>query len=196
MGINEILSALEAEGKKKEEKILADARQRAAEAEAAARLEVKEKRDAELSGQRTQAEQERTKIVTAAKLESKRKKLQAMAAMTQEVIDTAEKELGQVPDNSGYEAVFEALAKEVYGTSFEGGLAEVDPRDKNLADRVLRNIGFQGKIEANLACKGGLVLTAADHKVVADNRFEARLQRSEDFLRTQISLWLFGEEGT
>lgn len=195
MGISEILAALEAEGEKKEEEILAEARQQAAEAEAIARLEAKEKRERELKNREALAELERTRKVTAAKLEAKRKKLQAVANLTQEVLDEAGRRLGGLRNGPDYERIFEALASEICDPGFEAGVAEVDRSDKEVAAKVLPRVGFQGEIKPDLKSHGGLILTAADRKVVADNRFEGRLKRSEEFLRGKISRWLFGEGG-
>lgn len=63
----------------------------------------------------------------------------------------------------------------------------VDPRDRDLLERSLHDLGLPLAVEPALETWGGLVAHSADGRIVVNNTLEARLERALPFLRRDLA---------
>ncbi len=112
----------------------------------------------------------RHSIFSDAEIETRSKKLFVYQALDQALHAAAVKQLGLLRDQQ-YAEIFETLVHELPDRQWEK--VRVNPVDCDLA------AGFFPKniIQADAAVSGGLIVTAAEGRIIVDNTFEKRLKR-------------------
>lgn len=110
-----------------------------------------------------------------------------------QVFDTAGEHLAGLRDRDSYDSLFRALVEEaVTAVEEEPVILHVDGRDEQLCSRILRELGFECEIVADLECTGGLCAGTSDGRVMVRNTFESRLERAKDLLRRDLYGTLYG----
>ena len=69
----------------------------------------------------------------------------------------------------------------------------MDPRDEQLAQRVLKEKGMDLPVVADLTCAGGVMVSDSEDRVHIVNTFDERLQRARERMKLEIADILFGE---
>jgi vacuolar-type H+-ATPase subunit E/Vma4 len=188
MALQDLLAAIEAESAAEAarlrdqraqaaEAILADARRRAAELEAAA--------VAAADNQERQAGEQRLAAARAAASERLR---QAHEAAYQQIMSDVRDRLDAVRDRGDYPEILAALIAEARAVLPAAVVVRVGPADEPLARRLLRGDGKipdEVAIEPALSCAGGAEVTDAAGATAA-NTVEGRLAAAEPALRALI----------
>lgn len=110
-----------------------------------------------------------------------------------QVFDTAGEHLAGLRDSEFYDSLFRALVEEaVTAVEEEPITLHVDRRDERLCSRIVRDLGLDCEIVADLECTGGLCAGTGDGSVMVRNTFESRLERAKDLLRRDLHGTLYG----
>jgi len=111
-----------------------------------------------------------------------------------DAFEAAAEDLSGIRSKPGYEALFERLlteaVHEVRGKEF---IFHIDPRDRDLCNRIIQDHQFSGIIRPDLETAGGLIVCSSDERIMVHNTIESRLERAKDVYRMDILLELTGE---
>jgi vacuolar-type H+-ATPase subunit E/Vma4 len=184
MALAEILAALWAEGDDEIARLTADRDATVARLIESAREEAKEV-EAGAARARDEALSNDAGVVRhRAELHVERRLQEAREALFQEILGLARDRLSRYRNDAGYPATFAALLHECATFLGKIHVVMVDPRDKELAEDVLADLG-SAELQPSLECWGGVV--AHDGKgVFVRNTFEDRLERAEADLRREV----------
>jgi vacuolar-type H+-ATPase subunit E/Vma4 len=190
MAIEDILKTLDEQADAESEAVLSEAREHA-------KLIVEEgEREAQQihAGFARQVERvataEAAKVVNASRLEAKMIVSSVKGDSVASVFDEAGAKLPSVRD-SGYDALFAALAAEAFGGVDGPVIVRVRPADEPLARSAAEKAGLPATIEATLETEGGLVVEASDGRVIRRNTLEDRLDRSRQLIQAEVAKVLF-----
>jgi V/A-type H+/Na+-transporting ATPase subunit E len=138
---------------------------------------------------------ERNKKLYAAREEVKEHIATGREEAFQKVFQKAGTQLSSVRASQAYEAGFSAmLAEIIHGLGDEGISLHIDKRDEELCRRLLKKLGKDIEIIADLTSMGGLNGSTKDGRIIVHNTFEDRLKRAREHMRTNIFLALFGDQ--
>jgi vacuolar-type H+-ATPase subunit E/Vma4 len=191
MALQDIVRALEEQADAECREILENAKLQAKSITTEAKEEAdrirQRKVDQAEAGVKTKAAQ----VVNAARLENKRDVAALKDRGISDVFIGALEALGKIRDGKGYEALFSALVQEALA-GVEGHVdVEVDPRDKKIAESVLRGMGVDFALEPDLTTAGGAVIVAGDRRVFRRNTLEDRLEKVRKIAQSQTAEILF-----
>jgi vacuolar-type H+-ATPase subunit E/Vma4 len=131
-------------------------------------------------------------IVNAARLENKRD----IAALKEKAIDTtfddARGTLAGLRDKGGYEDLFRRLADEALAGVTEPVSVQVDPRDEQVARKVLDATGADYTLDPSIAAAGGLVAVLGEGRIYRRNTFDDRLDKVRHVAQSQVAEIIFG----
>jgi len=196
-GAELIIAEINREAERQIEGILAEAKKEAESLMAEARERAELRASWILRKARTQAEIERQRIVAAAKLEVRKRKLEVQERLIRETIEGLRERLRSMPDDEYFGVLVDLLRE---------AIAELGGREFRVSgnERTLRLIeekkeelkGELGDVELHLGepidSMGGVVVMKPDGSVRVDNTFEARMERFGEELRTAVARALFG----
>lgn len=201
MTLYAILEAIRAEGDSQVREIEKQAYIQCNEILANTRMEAEQvKKDAHMKAV-APAFKERARIIQRARLEA----LQVLGNAREEFVDSAlaqiHTQLENIRTDKSYPKILQRLTKEAL-SELKGSLKahgmiqlEADPRDREVLDSTLYNMGLELSIRYVSASWGGLYAKSEDERVVAINTLEARLERATPYLRRFLSA-LFENKGT
>jgi len=142
-----------------------------------------------------QADSLKRQIIGAAELEARNSQLKALEKAVVEVFESAVKELHRVPAQR-YQDAMARFVRE--GLDVIGADAKVYCRseDRQVVSAVIRTVASgQSKVvldDKSISTIGGVVMSSPDGSVRFDNTFEARLERTRQALRMDVSSVLTG----
>ncbi len=140
-----------------------------------------------------QAEVERNRQTYLATEEVKTATSHVKEQLLHNAFDAAAEELSGIRSEPGYPALFERLlteaVHEVRGKEF---IFRIDPRDRDLCNRIIQDHQFSGIIKPDLETAGGLVVCSSDERIMVHNTIESRLDRAKDVYRMDILQELTG----
>jgi vacuolar-type H+-ATPase subunit E/Vma4 len=163
-------AALIAAAEDEADRVLARARERAAE---------EEKRLAGSLDDRLRTE--RARIVSRGQLEAAQARRAAREEVFQQLLAGVVDRLGEVRRSARYAAVMASLLDEAISTMPEARVIRVDPADSDVVERALVAQGLDLTVELEDYPQGGLVLAAPGRTI--DNRLATRLERAGSHLR-------------
>jgi len=188
-----ILAAIQATGDAKIHEIEAQAYQQANVIRSEAHFEAERIMKKAQAAAFQPASRERARIIHRARLDS----LQILGNLRESLVDAALDQtrgrLAVIRTHPSYQTVLRRLTREALDeldSSLEkSGSAqlEADPRDKELLDSILLDMGFNLKVGYTLHCWGGLIAKSQDSRVVVINTLEARLERATPYLRHYLA---------
>jgi vacuolar-type H+-ATPase subunit E/Vma4 len=195
MPINEMLDALEQDGKEACQKILSDARAEAkriieeieeagAEREKALLAETKKKLEKERSKAFKKSNFSVNKIITEKKEE-----------LIETLFNKLEDDIKAKLTSSDSPDIFKKLAVEAIAclkTSQKEIIVSVNKKDIDSAKKVLGELNVQYSIDDGLDTVGGLKVKSFDGKIAVDNTFESRANKAKQLLKSEINNLLFG----
>jgi V/A-type H+-transporting ATPase subunit E len=194
MSIEDILQALDDQCREECQEIFNRAQAEAKHILDRAQEEAAEIREARLNKVRAEARSEATSILYSARLKSKNEIIRAKEKVVEKALEEAEKRLVDLRNHEGYPAILTDLVQE--GISRVSGKVHVhvDPADKKLAESILRDLGLEHEILADIQTIGGAIVSDVDGRVMIINTIEERLNRAREKLRLEVSGILFEEE--
>lgn len=199
MSLEAILAAIRASGEKQVEEIEQRARDEAAAVLADAHREAQKARREAREQAVLPAYRERARIIHRARLDRLRTVGDAREAAIDAALERVRRSLAQLRADPGYPAILRRLVKQAL-SELQGSLEditrarlEVDPRDEELMERILRELDLSLCVTYRLDCWGGLIARSEDGRIVVINTLESRLERASPFLRRYLAA-LF-EEG-
>lgn len=184
MALVEILAALRSEGDEEIARITAENDAALAGLTQTAREQAKQAEAAAATARDESLTKDAAIIRNRAELHVARRLQEAREAVFQEILGLARDRLSRFRNDPAYLATLAVLAKEC--ATFLGTIDVVmaDPRDEELVEKVLSDLG-PAEFRLSLECWGGIV--AHDGKgVFVRNTLEDRLRRAEPDLRRQI----------
>lgn len=194
MSVEDILQALDEECRAECQEIFRRAEQEAKQILEKAQEEAESIRQARLARIRAEAQSEATSILYSARLRAKNSIIQAKERMAEKALREAVQAMDALRSREDYPEVLSRLIEE--GLSRLGGrvVVHVDPADRGLAEDILRRLGVDFEVRADIETRGGAVLSDPEERVRVINTVEERLNRAREKLRLQVSALLFGEE--
>jgi vacuolar-type H+-ATPase subunit E/Vma4 len=191
MAIEDILKALEEQGKAEAEDILAAAREQASGIEEDAKALAARTKAATVDAASSQMQARTSHRINAARLEARRTvasvKEQAIAGVYGEALGRLDS-LRASPD---YPRLFASLAAEALEGIQGDVVFIVDPADEALAADVLASSGFVGMVEATASTRGGLTVAANGGTMFRRNTVEDRLDKYQEAGRASVAGVLF-----
>lgn len=191
MPLEEMLRALEREGVAECEQIVAKGREQADKILEEARAEADRYRQDYLTRAALAAQVEEGRILKAARFTVKKEIIKAKEAAIEEVFLEASRRLEAIRQSPRYGEIFAQLAREAL-MGVEGAVrVRIDPRDEELARRLLTEMGVTFTLEATGHWAGGLEVYSEDGRVGVVNTFEARLEKVRRRMKAEIADLLF-----
>lgn len=192
MALEDILKALDEEGKRECEEILERAKQNAKRILTEAKEEAQRIKQAEIAKVTAGLEGERSKVLNIARLAVKKEVIRAKEEVIQEVFSETENRLKRLGESSDYPRILESLILETL-QDVEGKIkVEVDKKDLSLAKSILDKKGIDYSLEADPSSRAGIQVTTEDGRITITNTFDSRLEKVRQFLKSEITTVLFG----
>lgn len=189
MSLQAILDAIYASGADQVREIEAHTQARVEEVLAAAESEAWRLREESRAAAAAPATAARARILYPARLEA----LQIVGKIREELVDTVlgqtEERLAGMRTEDLYAPMLRQLTEEAL-TELNGSphetentRLEADPRDRELLEGILQDLGLELQLSYELGCWGGLTARSEDGRVVVVNTLETRLERGTPHLR-------------
>jgi len=198
MPINEMLAALEEEGKEVCKKILSDARVQAKQVnkdaeDAAAFLEQEliEEADTKLNLERSKVFKVANFSVNKVVIEKKEEMIKSLFDKITETIKV------QMQDSNSSRNILKELTNEavsIIKSDKKELIVSVNKKDIDNAKQIFDDLNIQCRIEDNSDIISGLKIRTADGKIAVDNTIESRAQKAWQLLKPEIVDLLFGEK--
>lgn len=191
MKLDKMLKALEAEAKESADKVIAEVKAQAKEILAEAKKNGEEQADRVLEKVNQKLKLEQSKTLSNANFEAKKAVLEAKEEVIEKLFAKTKKEAAQ--DLGSDAEFFKGLAKEAL-SKFDGQEVKVlvNPKSKDMAEKVMSEIGGHFSVENSLNSIGGLKMISQETKVIVDNTIESRLEKVRQLYEPQIISELFG----
>jgi vacuolar-type H+-ATPase subunit E/Vma4 len=199
VSLEAILEAIETDGLARVREIERRAQEEVEEILAAAQADAERLRQEACAAEAAPAALECARIIQGARLEGLRVVGEEREALVETALQQARGRLSKVRGDRAYSRALRQLVEEALdglgrsaGES-RGASLEVDPRDREAVESILRALGAGVAVRYDLDCMGGVIARSEDGRVNVLNTLEARLTRAEPFLRR--SLGALFEEG-
>jgi vacuolar-type H+-ATPase subunit E/Vma4 len=194
MSIEDILQALDDQCRQECQEIFSRAESEAKQIIEKAQVEAEGIRQARLGKVRAEAESETTSMLYSARLKSKNAIIRAKEEIAERALMDAEGHLSDLRSQQDYPVILEGLIQEGLTRISGKVILRVDPTDRELADSIMRKLGPEYELFADIETIGGAVVSDADGRVQIINTVEERLNRAREKLRMEVSGILFGDE--
>jgi V/A-type H+-transporting ATPase subunit E len=192
--LTDLLIAMEESITERNHEIMKQAHQDAEEIKRVAEEKAETIKRSHLESAEESGEQERNKLINAAKSEKKINLIRAKDELMQRAFAEAKKSLDGFRDHEDYNEHFKSLIEEAM-RELEGEPVRlhIDGRDENLCKQILDELNVNSEIVVDLTSAGGLNVSTRDEKVVVFNTIESRLAKAREFLERQIFATLYGD---
>jgi vacuolar-type H+-ATPase subunit E/Vma4 len=164
-----------------------------------ARLEAQPIEDQARSLAIAPAFKEKARILHRARLEALRIVGDAREALVDAALDQLRGRLAGSRSDASYPSVMRRITHEALA-ELEDSIHDlahvqlaVDPRDRELVENILHEMGLEIPVRFELDCIGGLIAESEDREIVVINTLEARLERAIPSLRRYLAA-LFEDE--
>jgi vacuolar-type H+-ATPase subunit E/Vma4 len=199
MSLRSILGKIRASGEAQILEIEKNAQSRKSAILAQAQMEAHQVEEDAKEAASTPAVAERARILHRSRLDA----LRIVGNVRKELVDLAIARTGErlssMRADPSYPEVFRMLMHETLTELASSGTDKVqlaaDPRDRELLEKILSDLGLNPSVSYELNCWGGLIAMSLDGRVVVINTFESRLERATAILRYRL-VTLFEEKHT
>ncbi len=191
MALDDMLKALEEEGKQQQGDILETSRAQAREIIKAAEAQASDIEQAHLDKMNKAINDETTKLLAEAKIYVDRKVSKAKEEMIEDAFDQADDKLSKIRYASDYVALFEQLLREALSQAEGSVVVHVDPHDAALARDVKEKTAVDYQIELDLDNDGGMEVTAENGRITIANTIESRGDRARRFMKSEVAASLY-----
>lgn len=136
------------------------------------------------------------RVVASKKRNAARVAAQKRLAVTKEaaiarVFETAASKLSLMRQADGYETLFRRLLEEALDGTNGVVTVLVDPRDKELAQKIVDASGRDGEIRPEITTDGGVMVVFGDGRILRRNTLEDRLQKAKQQAQATVAEILF-----
>jgi vacuolar-type H+-ATPase subunit E/Vma4 len=190
MAIDDILKTLDDEAKADCEAIVGEAREHAKLIVEEAERQAQQIHDSFVHQVERVARAKASRQTNAARLAAKMAVSTVKGDGVSSVFDDALSQLSAVR-NSGYEALFSALAAEAFAGVQGPVTIHVTASDTGFAEQAVAQAGLTAEVVADLDTAGGLVVDTGGGKIIRRNTLEDRLDRVSQFLQADVARVLF-----
>lgn len=195
MSLEAILAAILADGDAQVGEIEVKASAQVNEALGSARLEAEEIEESAANAAVLPAAKERARILHRARLESMRIVGQARQGLIDATLEETRAVMAGLRGERQYADVLcrllEEAVAELHTTLGDAGRVhlEVDRRDQELLEAMLRHMVLDVSVSYGLDSWGGLDARSEDGRVAVTNHLEARLERALPYLHRYLAAW-------
>jgi vacuolar-type H+-ATPase subunit E/Vma4 len=205
MSLHAILEAIRSSGEAKALEIESRAYAQASEILRNVQLEAERIKEQACASTLEPASKERARILHRARLEALQLTGGSRKSLVDKALEQAHGRLADIRTDFIYPRVMNRLlieALEELDGQEQGGeedqpaprdCLEADPRDRELLEGLLLELGLDLPVTYPLECWGGVIARSEDRRVVAINTLEARLEKSTPYLRRYLAA-LFEDE--
>jgi vacuolar-type H+-ATPase subunit E/Vma4 len=190
MAIDDILRALDEQAEADCVDIVAESREHAKLIVEEAERQARQIHDTFVQQVESAANLNASKQVNAAWFEAKMTVSSVKGDGVVAVFDDARSQLFSAR-NSGYDALFAALAAEALAGVSGPITVHTAPTDTQLAERATAAAGLVAEVVGDLDSAGGLVVDTGGGKIIRRNTLESRLDRVTQFVRADVARVLF-----
>jgi len=202
-----IISGIEADARAEEQQIIKEAENQVAEKKKYTGKKIESVLNDAHKEASEQAEAVKKKIISAVKLEIKRRSMSIRNVVIRDIMDKVEKKLYSMSDDTNYRSILTNWITEA-AIGLDAESARINASEKELAfidDQLIsevtekirtetgRQITLQLSQELPLKSQG-VVLTAADGRTAFNNQVKTRMLRKEREIRTAIYNALFADD--
>jgi vacuolar-type H+-ATPase subunit E/Vma4 len=191
--------AIAEEGRREEERLLAQARSEAQRVVTEARDQAEKQYEEEILAGRSKAHAEARRMVDTAELQARRRVMAFRQQLVGELLDALAERLQHFRSEPAYGGFLVSALREAIerlpGKEFVVELNEQDAEAvQNRFEETARELCVTIEVRRSSAFDGGVRVYTADRRLLFDNSLAARLKRSEDALRQEIWRTFFGTE--
>lgn len=191
MSLQAILDAIYASGEDQVREIEARVQTQVGEILAQAQTDGQRLREVARAEAAAPVSGERARILHQARLEALQIVGDAREALVDAALSQTKEHLTGMRSDAAYPATLRRLTKEALtelGPPEEAGGArlEADPRDRELLEGILQDLGLELAVHYDLHCWGGLTAKSVDGRVVVINTLATRLERATPYLRRYL----------
>ncbi|MFA5867293.1 MAG: V-type ATP synthase subunit E [Actinomycetota bacterium] len=192
MALDDMLKALEEDGKQQQSDIMETARIQARDIIKAAESQAGDIKSAHVDKMNKVIREETTKLLAEAKTSVDREVNRTKDDVIEDLFDKAHERLRAVRASKDYPEIFRELAEEALSQADGTLVIHVDPRDKKLAEEVLAKSKADYTLETDLTSQGGVEITAEHGRITISNTLESRADRARRFLKSEVAASVFG----
>jgi vacuolar-type H+-ATPase subunit E/Vma4 len=192
VALDDMLKALEEDGKQQQSDIMEAARVQARDIIKSAESQAGGIKSAHIDKMNRVIADEKTRLLAEAKTVVEYEVSRTKDDVIEDLFDEAYERLRAVRSSKEYPAVFRKLAEEALSQADGALVIHVDPRDKKLAEEVLAGSKADYKLETDLTSQGGLEITADNSRITISNTLESRADRARRFLKSEVAATVFG----
>jgi len=190
MGLEEMLSRIKSDTEEQYSKIISDAQKESekilSEAnQKASNITIQSKAQAE-----RQVQEEKQRSFASARLESKRKLLEAKDALLKNFEDQAQNYLDEFVKSPSYKDFLNSAVNDGVSLIGSDAVISVNSRDKGMLGNKDSSYTISSK---PLNSKGGALITSNDGKRKVDNTIESIFNDRKEELRLKLSEQIFGK---
>ena len=193
MALEDILKAMETEARAEIARVKAQAEAAAAEIVARAEDEAKLVKARQLATLMPRLQKECLRLLNAAQLAALREMMEAREVLLGEAFAAVRRELARVREKSDYPRYLMRLLTEAMAELGNELCIVVNARDEALVHRLVVELGGRAQISTGLETFGGLEASTPDGRITVRNTLEARLDRSQRYLRRELASLLAAE---
>ena len=190
MAIDDILRALDDEAQADCEEIIGESREHAKLIVEEAELQARQIHETFVHQVERVANLNASKKVNAARLAAKMTVSTVKGDGVEAVFADARNQLFSARD-SGYDALFAALAAEAFAGASGPVTVHTAPTDTALAEKASAAAGLVAEVVGDLESAGGLVVDTGGGKIIRRNTLEDRLDRASQFVQADVAKVLF-----
>jgi len=192
VALDDMLKALEEDGKQQQSDIMETARIQARDIIKAAESQAGDIKSAHVDKMNKVIREETTKLLAEAKTSVDREVNRTKDDVIEDLFDKAHERLRAVRASKDYPEIFRELAEEALSQADGTLVIHVDPRDKKLAEEVLAKSKADYTLETDLTSQGGVEITAEHGRITISNTLESRADRARRFLKSEVAASVFG----
>lgn len=192
MPLEDILDALEADGREQEKELLETAKVQAKDIIQLAEREAEEIRKRAVATMQQSVEQEKGKLITDARMGVRKRLMVTKEKLVEEAFDEAGNILGTIRSAAGYPDILELLIKEALSSGHEGMVLSVCLEDENAVKEFVAMNQLGVGVENGLKSAGGIKASTVDKRICFDNTIECRLDRARRMIKPEVTSILFG----
>ncbi len=192
MGLEDIMKALEEEGRLECEEILNRAKAQAQKILDDGKEEADKIKQEEIDKVAVTLVGEQAKILNTARLFVKREVIKAKEEEIEKVFTEAGKRLKEIKKTPRHEDVLRKLIGETLENVGGKVTVRANKEDAFLVKKILDEMGVDYNLETDFSCLGGIEAVVGDGSITLINTFESRLEKAKNFLKTEIATILFG----
>jgi V/A-type H+-transporting ATPase subunit E len=192
VALDDMLKALEEDGKQQQSDIMETARVQARDIIKSAEAQAGDIKAAHVDKMNKAIGEETTKLLSEAKTSVDREVNRTKDDVIEDLFDKAHDRLRAVRASKEYNAMFRQLTEEALAQADGALVIHVDPRDLKLAEEVLAQSKADYKLETDLTSQGGLEISAENGRITISNTLESRADRARRFLKSEVAASVFG----